>query len=224
MKLLFVEAKAKKDVVKGLEKNISNISCKNIGLIATVQFASQLPLIKKSLQMKGFKVFIGKPKGPAVLEGQILGCDVSAALAVEKHVECFLYIGTGDFHPTGLLAKTSKPIYIYDPFTEQIRLLPEAEKQKLWKRKILMIAKFKDAKTIGILVSMKPGQFCANAENVKESLEKQGKRVYLFVCDSITNTELMNFPHIEAWVNTACPRIAEDEFSRPLVNAIDLNL
>jgi 2-(3-amino-3-carboxypropyl)histidine synthase len=224
MKLLFVEAKAKKDVAKGLEKNISKINCKKIGIIATVQFANQLGLIKKSLQKKGFKVFIGKPKGPAVLEGQILGCDVSAALSVEKEVECFLYIGTGDFHPTGLLAKTSRPIYVYDPFTENLKLLSEVEKQKLWKRKVLQLARFKDAETVGILISTKPGQFCATAENIKEKLEKQGKKVYLFACDSITNAELMNFPHIRAWVNTACPRIAEDEFSRPLVNAADLDL
>jgi 2-(3-amino-3-carboxypropyl)histidine synthase len=123
-----------------------------------------------------------------------------------------------------LLAKTSRPIYVYNPFTENLKLLSEVEKQKLWKRKVLQLAKFKDAKTIGILVSMKPGQFCATAENIKKSLEKQGKKVYLFACDSITNAELMNFPHIEAWVNTACPRIAEDEFSRPLVNAADLDL
>jgi 2-(3-amino-3-carboxypropyl)histidine synthase len=223
MKLLFVEAKARKDVVRGLEKNISKISYKNIGLLAAVQFAHQLPDVKKFLQRKGFTAFIGKPKCSAVLEGQVLGCDVSAALCVEKHVDCFLYIGTGDFHPFGLLAKTEKPIYVLDPFTEKLREISKEEKQKIWMKQVLKLAQFRDCKTIGILVSAKPGQFYSNAEKLKEKLEAQGKKAYLFMCDSITNSGLMDFQHIDAWVNTACPRIAEDEFSKPVVNAEDVD-
>jgi 2-(3-amino-3-carboxypropyl)histidine synthase len=73
-------------------------------------------------------------------------------------------------------------------------------------------------------VSTKPGQhlFQAPVEKVKEKLEAQGKRVYLFVGDLITDTELRNFSHIEAWVNTACPRLMDDDFEKPIVNAADI--
>ena len=56
----------------------------------------------------------------------------------------------------------------------------------------------------------------------KEKLEKDGKKVFLFVGDLITDTELRNFSHIQAWVNTACPRLMDDDFEKPIINAADL--
>jgi 2-(3-amino-3-carboxypropyl)histidine synthase len=224
MKVLFVQAKANKDAVEALNKSIKYISEKKIGLITTVQFAEQLTKLKRFLESKGKVAIIGKPTGSAVLAGQVLGCDVSAATNIENKVDCFLYIGTGDFHPFGLLAKTKKPVYVLEPFTEKIIKIPEEEKQKIWKKQVLKLAQFKDCKTVGILVSTKPGQceLQASAEKVKEKLEKQGKKVYVFVCDNITNSELLNFPHIQGWINTACPRLAEDMFDKPFVNACEL--
>ena len=245
MKVLFVEAKAKKNIVEAISKSLKGIPEKKIGLISTAQFANQLLDVKRYLQSKGKiavieksskffysencskqnKVFvIGKPLGSAVLDGQILGCDVSAATSIDNKVDCFLYIGTGEFHPLGILAKTEKPIYVLDPFTEKLRAVPKEEKQKLWKKQILRLAQFKDCKTIGILVSTKPGQckLQANPEEIKKKLEKQGKKVYIFIGDLIIDSELQNYLNIDGWVNTACPRLADDTFSKPFVNAIDL--
>jgi len=225
MKVAFIEAKANKDIAEDLAKVASNIDYKKIGLISTVQFVKQLSTVKKILEKKGFFVFIGKPTGSAILEGQVLGCDVSSALSIEKEIDCFLFVGTGDFHPLGLLAKTNKPLLTFNPFTSQLKLLSNEERQKILKKRVLMLAKFKDAKTVGILVSTKPGQcqLQASTAEIKEKLEKQGKKVYLFVCDSITNAELRNFAHVGAWVNTACPRLIEDEFDKPFVNALELS-
>jgi len=224
MKVLFVEAKAKKDIVGAISKSLKGIPEKKIGLISTVQFANQLLDVKRYLQSKGKIAVIGKPSGSAVLDGQILGCDVSAATSIENKVDCFLYIGTGEFHPLGILAKTEKSIYVLDPFTEKLRAVPKEEKQKLWKKQILRLAQFKDCKTIGILVSTKPGQckLQADPEKIKKVLEKKGKKAYLFIGDSITDSELQNYLNIDGWVNTACPRLADDTFSKPFVNAIDL--
>ncbi len=224
MKVLFVEARAKKSIVEAAERNLKAIKEKRIGLISTIQFANQLANVKRYLKSEGKITVIGKPSGTAVIDGQILGCDVSAATSIENKVDCFLYIGTGNFHPFGLLARTEKSIYILDPFTEKLREIPKEEKQKLVKKQILRLEQFKDCKTIGILVSTKPGQYQlqANPKEIRKKLEKQGKKVYVFICDNITDAELQNFPRIEAWVNTACPRLADDIFSKPFVNAIDL--
>ncbi len=225
MKVLFVEAKAKKDVVRVISKSLKSIPEKKIGLISTVQFANQLGKVKKTLEANNKVAIIGKPSGTAVKQGQILGCDVSAATSIENKVDCFLYIGTGNFHPFGLLAKSDKPIYVLDPFTEKLREIPKEEKQKLVKKQILRLAQFKDCKTIGILVSTKPGQYQlqANPKEVKKKLEKQGKRVYIFIGDSITDSELQNYLNIDGWVNTACPRLADDVFDKPFVNACELD-
>jgi 2-(3-amino-3-carboxypropyl)histidine synthase len=89
-----------------------------------------------------------------------------------------------------------------------------------------MLNKFSKAKTIGILISSKPGQEnLKSAEVVKEQLEKKGKKVYMFYFDTLIPEELLNFPQIEAWVNTACPRISIDDierFDKPVVDAKDI--
>lgn len=224
MKVLFVQAKADKDAVEALSKNIEHIPEKKIGLISTIQFAEQLEKVKKALEDNNKIAVIGKPTGSAVLDGQILGCDVSSAINIIDSVDCFLYIGTGNFHPFGLLAKTEKPIYVLDPFTEKLKQLSKEEKLQLWKKQILNMAKFKDCNIIGLIISTKLGQceLQASPEEIKEKLEKQGKKIYFFVCDNITNSELLNFPKIEGWVNTACPRLADDIFDKPFVNACEL--
>jgi 2-(3-amino-3-carboxypropyl)histidine synthase len=242
MKILFIEAKADKDFTSVIAKSLKSIPEKRIGLISTVQFTNQLEKVKKTFEDNNKVVVIGKPSGSAVLDGQILGCDVSSATNVINEVDCFLYLGTGNFHPFGILAKpnlnevqmgaakqkvslaTDKPLYVLDPFTEKLRGITKEEKQKLWKKQVLRLEQFKACRTIGIIVSTKLGQcrLQAEPEELKEKLEKQGKKVYLFVCDNITNSELLNFPRIEGWVNTACPRLADDVFDKPFVNACEL--
>jgi len=224
MKVLFVQAKANKDIANVISQSLKSIPEKRIGLISAVQFTGQLKKVKKTLGDNKKVAVIGKPSGSAVLNGQILGCDVSSATSIESKIDCFLYIGTGDFHPFGLLAKTDKPIYVLDPFTEKLKEITKDEKQKQQRRQILRLEQFKDCKTVGIIISTKPGQckLQANPEIIKEKLEKEGKKVYLFICDNITNNELLNFPRIEGWVNTACPRLADDVFDKPFVNACDM--
>jgi len=222
MKVLFIPVKAKlepREILEGIQ-----IPFKKIGLCTTAQFISYLKELKSALEEKGHEVKIGKPRATAIKPGQILGCDVSAAQAIENEVDAFLYIGTGTFHPLGIAAQTSKPVLILNPFTKELKALSEDEKQKFVKRKIQTLAKFESAKKIGILVSIKPGQreLQAQAKNLKELLEAKGKKVYLFICDNILDSELQNFMTIDAWVNTACPRLADDFFSKPFVNALDL--
>jgi 2-(3-amino-3-carboxypropyl)histidine synthase len=80
------------DPVPVLEKNLEKIKGNRIGLVSTIQFLDSLKSTKKFLENKGKSVRIGKGKSK---EGQILGCDVSAANSVEKDVDAFLYIGSG---------------------------------------------------------------------------------------------------------------------------------
>jgi 2-(3-amino-3-carboxypropyl)histidine synthase len=65
-----------------------------------------------------------------------------------------------------------------------------------------------------MLVSTKPGQNkLSEAVETKEKLEKKGKKVFIFIFDELQIDSLINFPDIDSWINTACPRIAlEDAF------------
>ncbi len=194
---------------------------KSITLITTVQHVHQLPQIREFLEGNGFRVLIGKGCF-AKYEGQVLGCDPTAATSVAKDADCILYVGTGRFHPTSILLE--KPLYSFDPFSKSFAdLTPEIEKLK--KRKQGALAKALDAETFGILISTKPGQFCPQvAEWAQKELEARGKKAYFLVSNEINPLSLANFRKIGCYINTACPRLAEDAelFQKPILNAVDL--
>ena len=81
---------------------------KKIGLVSTAQHAHKLDQIKKILENKNFKVFIGKGDSRIKLGGQILGCNFSSATSIAKDIDLFLFIGSGNFHPLGLMLSTKK--------------------------------------------------------------------------------------------------------------------
>ena len=49
-------------------------------------------------------------------------------------------------------------------------------------------------------------------------LRKKLKNSYVFICDNIDEGEFENFPGIDIWINTACPRID----GKNIINAEDL--
>jgi diphthamide biosynthesis enzyme Dph1/Dph2-like protein len=121
---------------------------------------------------------------------------VKNAEKIKDKVDAFLYIGSGHFHP-GALIDLGKDIY-----------LQNGEKLEFKKRKS-MLAKFYASKNIGIIVSLKKGQQHMDwAEELKNRFKD--KSFYTFVCDTIDYNQMKNFPFVECWVNTACPRITDD--------------
>ena len=97
-----------------------------------------------------------------------------------------------------------------------MKLLDTKEFDAYEKRKKGMISKFLMAKKVGILVSIKPGQFHPKIyAGLKEKIEYanrirnkiKNKEAYIFVGDNFDLNELENFRDIEVWINTACPRI-----------------
>lgn len=213
MKVLYIPAKA--DIsLKKVSEGLAKLSYKSYSIATTVQHLHKLGEAKQVLESHGKKVYIGKPKLHAICPGQVLGCDTTA---FSDKADAYVFFGSGKFHP--LAIETSKPVYIANPYTEEIHEISEQEKKLFRNRRAAQVAKVKDATKIGILVSTKSGQNrMAEAKKLKTKLEKGGKRVYIFVSDYITPNELLNFPDIEAWVNTACPRLVEDEFPKPIAD------
>jgi len=211
MKRLFIPAEAEVDIIHVIEKALKRLP-KKIGLLTTAQHLSQL---------KKGKGFLEKSGKEAVLGGQILGCNQENAEKIAEKVDCFLFIGSGCFHPSGVLLKINKKIIIANPYSGEISEISEAEMEMLKKKKKGALLKFHSAKNIGILISTKPGQ-CNLEEAQKLKKKYNEKKFYLFVGDTFDFNELENFPFIECWVNTACPRIAEDQSKKPIVNLEDL--
>lgn len=205
------------DPIPVLKKEYKKISKYNkIGLITNVQFIKSLKSVKEFLKTKEKKIFTNKSLN---YSGQILGCNVEAAKKIENKVDCFLYIGSGNFYALGLDLKINKPIFILDLEKKVIRQLDSKKlKQKIeWNKSF-----FKEAKKIGILVSWKKGQI-RDFWKLKKKLKD--KEVYILAFDEITPEKLEGLK-LDFLINCACPRIGIDDISRykiPIVNYNDLN-
>lgn len=227
MRSVYVELKDRVDLVPCLKNSLNALrDFKRIGLLTTIQHVHGLKSAQVFLEENGKQVLLAKSDKKtgqgikAKYEGQVLGCDVSAAKSLEKDVDAFLYIGTGQFHPLGIAVETSKPVFALNPDTGKILQVPESERKKFLARRAARLSKLKDARAIGILVSTKPGQYNLQlAEKIKEKLEKEGKRAEIFMTDNITANEMLNFSEVELWINTACPRLIDDEFPKTVINA-----
>jgi len=201
-----------------LGKQIISKLPKKVGLVGTAQFVHQLPAIKEQLEKNGISVFLEKGFQPQ--KGQLLGCDVSSASKIKDKVDGFLYIGDGQFHPLGL-GSMNKNVFCYNPYIKKFYKLDLKQVELLEKRKKGALISFLSADRIGILVSLKEGQHnLRKALTLKEKLEKKEKKAYILVFDTLNFNDMENFPFVQCFVNTACPRIMDDydKFQKPVIN------
>ena len=221
MKAIFMHAKytGKVDLGKIELDKLPN----KLGLVTTTQFLGKVDEIKKYLEDNGKEVFIDKEKQRN--SGQLLGCDVGAATKIQDNVDAFLYIGSGEFHPLGVAMQTKKDVFTFNPVTGIFSKLDEKEIEKYKKNKKANYVRFLSAENIGIMVTIKPGQYSyTKALEIKKKLEEKGKRCFIFVFDTLDANEMENFPFIDFWVNTACPRIADDKDKNNVIDMGELDL
>jgi len=220
---IYVEAKALVSVKGAVKKAIPLLKpWKNIGLVTTVQHVDTLGEARQTLLKAGKSVAVGDA-GRMKHPGQVVGCDYSNAKAVAKNVEAFLFVGGGRFHAVGAALATMKPIVVADPY-ERIAYSVENEVKKIVKQRFASINEAKEARTFEVLIGLKSGQKRLNeALRIKEQLDKSGKKVALLALREVTPEALMQFPTVEAFVNTACPRISLDDASRFLKPVLTLN-
>ncbi|MEM4196103.1 MAG: diphthamide synthesis protein, partial [Methanothermobacter sp.] len=80
----------------------------------------------------------------------------------------------------------------------------------------------------GIIVSSKEGQRRFKlALKIKRKLESAGRDAFIFLLENVSPEALLPFREIEAFVVTACPRIAIDDsqiYDRPLLNPSELEI
>src|SRR5213594_1004272 len=191
-----------------------------VGLVTTTQYRHWLPKIRERLEAKGHVVRIGDPDRRVAYAGQLLGCDYHTATVIQADVDGYLYIGTGDFHPLGVaVLLPDKPIIIADPERGGARDLKEV-RDRIVRQRHAAIARAHDAQTFGIIVSKKIGQDRMDmALGLKALAEKHGRQASLFLMDLVAPDLLQGY-RVDAWVNTACPRIAiEDilQYKQPML-------
>lgn len=188
--------------------DFSAIKEERIGLITTIQHMKLL---------KGVKEMLEKQDKMAVIGGQILGCWTVNADKLD--VDAFLFVGTGHFHPLGV---SGKPVYSLD--LERMKI-EKIDTMKFEKKRFANIYNAKNAKSFAILVSSKEGQreLLATAEEIKKKLQQKDKKAFIVIMDEIRDTKLMGIK-VDAFINTACPRLLDDRFSKPFINAGDIDI
>lgn len=215
---LYIEYKMNINPIPIIKKNITKLDkYKKIGLLTTVQHVDCLQKIKKFLEENKKQVFIGRSN--LKYDGQILGCNYQSAKSIEKKVDCFVYIGTGTFHPLGVLHNVKKGVFMADLENKTLRKIDDLTYQK---KLIMKKEKFKDARIVGLIVSTKKGQLNRNVFEIKKKIEKMNKEVYILVMDFISQEKIEGLK-LDVLVNTACPRIEDDSaFKQTLINLRDI--
>jgi len=196
MKILNIHAKASVDITLPEDK-LKELPSK-AGLVTTIQHLHKIDDIKAQLPN-------------AVKAGQVLGCDTKAAEKIADKVDAFLFIGSGVFHPIAVALNTKKPVFCWNPFTQELKQVTKKEIERYEQKNKGSLARFLGSDKIGILVSTKPGQ--NNMEKALKLKQKSDKEYYIFQFDTLNPGELENFPFIDCWVNTACPRIADEKIN-----------
>ncbi|MBU0535350.1 MAG: 2-(3-amino-3-carboxypropyl)histidine synthase subunit [Nanoarchaeota archaeon] len=211
MKILHIEARSDTDLLPVVREAFRFLKG-SVAIVSTIQHIHKL---------EGVVRFMADNKIPAKVYGQVLGCSVPK---IPDSVQQVLYIGSGRFHPIGIFLKTKKEVIAADPLSGRVSKITEKDVEALQKRRKGALAKFLTSESIGILISTKPGQIGVQGgeKRIKEIQKKHNdKKFYLFAFETLDRTYLDNFPFIECWVNTACPRIFED-YSKGMVNLEDI--
>jgi len=218
--IIFIEARASLSLKPAIAEALSLLRpFKRIGLVTTVQHVNMLGEARSQLLKAAKSVVIGDA-GHLKYVGQLIGCDYSSAKVIEKDVDAFLFVGGGRFHAIGVALATSKPTVVADPY-ERRAYSVNAEAQKVVRQRWTSIKEAAKGEQYGVLVGLKSGQKrLEKALQIREKLERAGKKTTMLALREVTPPALMEFPTIDAFVNTACPRISIDDstkFQKPVL-------
>jgi len=218
--IIYIEAKTEASLKTFVEKALPLLEpWKRIGLATTVQHVDMLGEAREQLLKAGKSVALGDA-GRSLYAGQVTGCDYSNAHTIAKDVDAFLFIGGGRFHAIGVALATSKPTVVADPY-ERRAYSVDGSVQKIIRQRWTSIQKAKESERFGVIIGLKSGQrWLEKALQVRDNLAKAGKKTTLLALREVTPEALMEFPSLNAYVNTACPRISLDDatkFQKPVL-------
>ena len=221
---LFIEAFSNVDIKKSLEKSLEELKdYSRLGLVTTTQHLHLLAEIKDFLEDNGKEVILGS--SPSTRKGQVLGCNFSSIKDLDA--EIILFIGSGNFHPLGIQMFSNAPVLAIDPYNNEIRKMDEYT-DRILRIRFARITKAKSAKKWGIIVSSKEGQYRMTlAKEIKKTLKDHGMEAYIIMADHINPDILLPYMELEAFVVSACPRIAIDDsqmYKKPLLTPQELEI
>jgi 2-(3-amino-3-carboxypropyl)histidine synthase len=182
---------------------------KRVGLVASVQHLDLLEPLGAALRDHGFEPRVGRGDRRLAYVGQALGCNYTGAEEIASGVEAFLFVGTGRFHPVGLAFAVDRPVWSIDPRRGELEA--PIDRAGLVRRRQLLVASVRDARRWGILVSTFVGQNRSpTALALQARARARGHEAEILLAHRVDPADLLG-RDVDAFVNTACPRIALDD-------------
>lgn len=176
-----------------------------IGLVTTVQHVHMLDTVAEELRRAGLEPVVAGGSGRTPHPGQVLGCSFRAAR--ETGAREILYVGTGLFHPLGVQLATGARVVALDPYTGQATVVSA---ERFLRQRFGLIERARDAERIGIIISSKSGQ---RRLDLARRLAGLSDGTVLVMMREVTPEALLDLG-CDAYVNTACPRLAYDDQAR----------
>jgi len=226
---LFLNAVSTTHITPVIQKSLPFLEGKTIGIVTTAQHLHTLQEAETILTKHDFIPMISNGDDRISQKGQILGCNFSAGTTLADKVDCFLFIGSGTFHPLGLLMSSKKPVIVADPYTTTVKKQELEElKDTILRQRYGAIANSQNAKKFGILVGIKRGQQRIPLTNqIQQLIKSSNKKSILIALDQFSPTSLQGFRGLDCFVSTACPRIAIDDYLQykiPIITPIELEI
>lgn len=222
--VLYIEAHSSADINAPILDAINKLDddVKTIGLVTTTQHIHKLEDMIEIFKSNGYTVVLDNGIGTST--GQVLGCNFTSIKNL--NVDVIVYVGSGDFHALGVKLFTKKPVILADPFTGRARDIDKFY-DKILRIRFARITKAKSAKSYGIIISSKKGQLRFElALKLRDLLEEHGLKAQILNMDYIAPDRLLPF-NLDAFVMTACPRIAIDDsamYKKPVITPQELEI
>ncbi len=225
----FINALSTNDVTQVVEKSISHLEGKRIGVVTTAQHLHTFDTVKDILKKHNFEPIISNGDERIVAKGQILGCNFSAGMNIVDEVDSFLFVGSGNFHPVGLLLSSKKSVVAADPYENTVKKQELEElKNTILRQRYGAIANSKNAKKFGILIGLKQGQQRIELSyRIKKLLDDNNKKSIFIAIDHFSPVALQSFRDVDCFVSTSCPRIPIDDYLQykiPIITPVELEI
>ena len=220
--VFYVEAFFETDIKGYVEDCIDSLP-DNTGLLATVQYIGCLQQARNVIESHGKKAYIGTGDRRITYPGQVLGCNCSAAESIVDKVDEYLFFGEGDFHPLAAAFGMGKKIRVLNPITGELRDVDDV-RDRILRKRFAAIQSAVDAKSFLVIICSKIGQRRDSvAKDIADKINKSGRTAYIAYMNELSPQSLMSY-RVDAFVSTACPRLAMDDYSRynkPILTPIE---
>ncbi len=224
--VLYIEARSDVTLDEGAVLEAIVDLPQRIGLLATIQYIDLIPRMKEIIGSSGRTASVGTGDSRIMYPGQVLGCNCTSAESISDDVDCFVYIGEGDFHPLAAAFGAERPVYVFNPVTNEMRDM-SGSRDRLIRRRFAAIQTAREAQSFLIIICSKTGQ-CRRelAAEAEKMIKDAGRTCVSAVMEEVTPDSLASY-QVDAYVCTACPRVATDDsarYGKPMLTVPELEV